>query len=115
MRCLNTPVSAQFIIVNPGRISKRRIANKSSSSGRSSSAYVFQIYALAICVTSRLSADFGADLVSLACHAVSRCGKKQDITNYVRSFVFSDRNMWRWKAKDGQLVIDTHSQKANGM
>ena len=86
MRCSNTPVSAQFIIVNSGRIYKRRIANKSSSSGRSSSAYVFQIYALAICVTSRLSADIGADLVSLACHAVSRCGKKQDITNYVRSF-----------------------------
>lgn len=40
LRCSNTPVGARFVIVNPGRISKRRIVNKSSSSCRNPSAYV---------------------------------------------------------------------------
>jgi hypothetical protein len=42
-------------------------------------------------------------------------GQKQDIIEYVRAFVYSDRRMQRWRDEDKDLVINTLSEKADGM
>jgi hypothetical protein len=42
-------------------------------------------------------------------------GQKQDIADYVSSFVNSDRRMRRWREEDKDLVIKTLSEKADGM
>jgi hypothetical protein len=42
-------------------------------------------------------------------------GKKKDIADYVRSIVYSDLQMRRWREKDKENVIDTLSQKADGV
>ena len=42
-------------------------------------------------------------------------GQKQDIIEYIRSIVHSDRRMRRWRKEDQKLVIDTLSEKADGM
>jgi len=71
-----------------------------------------------ICVTSRPETDIRASLETLASHDVSlhdENGQKQDISYYVGSVVYSHRDMRRWREKDKKLVIDTLSQKANGM
>jgi len=71
-----------------------------------------------ICATSRPEADIRASLETLASHKVSlhdEPGQNKDISHYVRSFVYSDLNMRRWREEDKELVIDTLSQKANGM
>ena len=73
---------------------------------------------LRICLTSRPEADIIADLISLAPHTISlhdECGQKEDIANYVRAFVHSDRYMGKWRAADKELVIHTLSGKAHGM
>jgi hypothetical protein len=54
----------------------------------------------------------------LAPHTVSlhdQSGQKQDIADYVRSFVHSDRRMRRWRDEDKDLVIKTLPEKADGM
>ena len=71
-----------------------------------------------ICVTSRPEADIRASLGSIASHSISlhdQSGQKDDITGYVSFIVHSDRNMRRWREEDKQLVIETLSQKADGM
>ena len=71
-----------------------------------------------ICATSRPEADIGAALGSSASHTVSlhgEVGQKNDITHYVRTVVYSKREMRRWKGEDKELVIRTLSQKADGM
>ena len=73
---------------------------------------------LRICVTSRPEADILDALQPLASHTVSlhdEDGQKQDIINYITSVVQSDRKMRKWRAQDKQLVIDTLSQRADGM
>jgi hypothetical protein len=42
-------------------------------------------------------------------------GQRQDILDYISNIVHSDRRMQRWKPDDKQLVIDTLSEKADGM
>jgi len=42
-------------------------------------------------------------------------GQREDINNYVRSFVQTDRAMRRWKDQDKELVINTLSERAGGM
>jgi hypothetical protein len=42
-------------------------------------------------------------------------GQKQDILDYITSVVHSDRRMRRWRPEDKQMVIDTLSEKADGM
>jgi len=39
----------------------------------------------------------------------------QDINNYIRSVISSDRIMRKWKAADKELVIDVLTKKADGM
>jgi len=71
-----------------------------------------------ICATSRPEADIRASLEPLASHTVSlheQEGQTKDISDYVRFIVYSDWNMRRWRKEDKELVIDTLSQKANGM
>jgi hypothetical protein len=73
---------------------------------------------LHICVTSRPELDIQAALESLTLHSVSlheKIGQRQDITEYVNSFVHSDRRMGRWRKEDKDLVIKTLSEKADGM
>jgi len=71
-----------------------------------------------VCVTSRPEVDIRTVLEPLASHDVSlhdQAGQRSDIVNYVKSVVDSDANLRKWRRKDRQLVIDTLSQKADGM
>ncbi len=71
-----------------------------------------------ICVTSRPEADIQASLAPLASYTVSlhdEEGQKKDIYDYIRSIVYSDRNMRRWKVKDKEMVTDNLSQRGGGM
>jgi len=73
---------------------------------------------LHICVTSRPELDIRTVLEPLTARPVSlhdETGQKQDIANYVGSFVHSDRRMRRWREDDKDLVISTLSEKADGM
>jgi hypothetical protein len=73
---------------------------------------------LHICVTSRPELDIQTALEPLAPRPVSlhdETGQKQDIADYVRSFVRSDRRIRRWREEDKDLVIQTLSEKADGM
>jgi hypothetical protein len=73
---------------------------------------------LHICVTSRPEHDIQVFLKHLTLHPVSlhdESGQQQDITDYVSSFVHSDRKMGRWREDDKDLVIKILSEKADGM
>jgi hypothetical protein len=73
---------------------------------------------LRICVTSRPEADIVSVLKPLASCSVSlhgESGQAQDIAEYVKSVVHTNREMKRWKATDKQLVIDVLIKKADGM
>jgi hypothetical protein len=77
-----------------------------------------QIPNLRIGVTSRPEADIVSILEPLAFHSISlhgESGQVQDIAEYVRSTIYTDRETRRWKATDKQLVIDELIKKANGM
>ena len=71
-----------------------------------------------ICLTSRPEADIRASLESITSHSISlhdQRGQKNDISDYVSFVVRSDRNMRRWREDDKNIVIETLSQKADGM
>ena len=71
-----------------------------------------------ICVTSRPAHDIRAVLERLTLHSVSlhdETEQHQDIVDYVRFFVHSDRRMQRWPEEDKDLVIETLTEKADGM
>ena len=71
-----------------------------------------------VCVTSRPEHDIQAVLNNLTPRAVSlhdQSGQQEDISDYVASFVQSDRRMRRWREEDKDLVIRTLSEKADGM
>ncbi len=75
---------------------------------------------LHICVTSRPEIDIRNVLEPLTSRRVSlhdQSGQKQDITDYVRSVVYSDSQqiMRRWRTEDKELVIKTLSDRADGM
>ena len=73
---------------------------------------------LRVCITSRPEVDIRTVLEPLVSHAVSlhgEGGQRRDIINYIQSVVESDVNMRRWRQEDRQLVIDSLSQKVNGM
>jgi len=75
---------------------------------------------LFICITSRPEQDIQAVLNPLTS---ARCrvslheerGQREDINRYVRSFVRGDRTMRRWREEDKELVINTLSERADGM
>ena len=71
-----------------------------------------------ICVASRPETDIRVVLEPLTPLQISlhdEIGQKEDIIKYINSVVRSDRSMRRWKEEDKQLVIDTLSEKADGM
>jgi hypothetical protein len=72
------------------------------------------------CITSRPEQDIQDTLSSLA--SGSRCvslhqegGQREDIMYYIRSFVYNDPQMRRWKTDDKEIVISTLSERAQGM
>jgi len=78
----------------------------------------FNLPNLRICVTSRPEVDILEALQPLASHTVSlhdEEGQKEDINQYIASVVQSDRKMRKWRAQEQKLVIDTLTQRADGM
>jgi hypothetical protein len=73
---------------------------------------------LHICVTSRLEPDIRTALKPLASGHLSlhdQPGQKRDIAKYVISVVQSDIKMKNWREDDRKLVIQSVSEKADGM
>ena len=73
---------------------------------------------LHLCVTSRPEIDIRNALEVLTSRRVSlhdQSGQKKDIVSYVTSVVHSDPKMRRWRDEDKRLVIETLSERANGM
>ena len=76
---------------------------------------------LHVCVTSRPEFDIRAILGRLALHRVSlheESGQKEDIVNYVKYVVYSDSEetmMKKWREEDKKMVVETLSEKADGM
>jgi hypothetical protein len=75
---------------------------------------------LHICVTSRPEYDIRATLGHLSVHIVSlhdQSGQKKDIVDYVNSIVFSESEtmMKRWREDDKKMVVESLSEKADGM
>ena len=71
-----------------------------------------------LCVASRPEMDIRMILEPLTSLKVSlhnERGQRDDIIAYIRSVVQSDRSMRRWKEEDKQLVVDTLSDRADGM
>ena len=71
-----------------------------------------------LCVASRPEMDIRMALEPLTSLKISlhdENGQKEDIIEYIKSVVRSDRSMRRWKEEDKQLVMDTLSVKADGM
>ena len=70
------------------------------------------------CIMSRPEVDIGDALKALAIYNVSlheQVGQNQDIFDYIKSVVYSDPKMRRWREEDKELVIKTLTEKAGGM
>ena len=73
---------------------------------------------LRICVTSRPETDIKPILEPLTFRSVSlhdESGQNEDIEDYIKSIVASDRTMRRWTSVQKQLVIDVLTERADGM
>ena len=75
---------------------------------------------LHICATSRPEFDIRANLGRLALHSVSlhdQSGQREDIVNYVKSVIYSESEtmMKRWRVEDKKMVVESLSEKADGM
>jgi hypothetical protein len=75
---------------------------------------------LHLCITSRPEQDIQTTLNSLttAERRVSlheEGGQREDINNYIRFFVENTDPMRKWRDEDKQLVINTLSERADGM
>ena len=75
---------------------------------------------LHICATSRPEIDIQSVLEPLTFRRVSlhdQSGQKKVIADYVRSVVYSDSEpiMRRWKMEDKELVVETLTERADGM
>jgi hypothetical protein len=73
---------------------------------------------LHVCVTSRPEIDIRTVLEPLASLRVSlhdETGQKRDIVDYIISVVHLDTRMGKWREQDQSLVIETLSEKADGM
>jgi hypothetical protein len=70
------------------------------------------------CIMNRPEVDIRDKLEGLALHTVSlheQAGQNQDISDYIKSVVYSDERMRRWGEEDKQLVVKTLTEKAGGM
>jgi hypothetical protein len=73
---------------------------------------------LRLCVTSRHELDIQTvlePLQSLSMSLHDEVGQREDIHQYIKDVVYSDQNMARWKSEDRSLVVDTLSERAEGM
>lgn len=73
---------------------------------------------LHLCVASRPEIDIRTVLGVLTPLQISlhnESGQKADIIKYIKSVVYSDRRMRKWKTDDQQLLVDTLSVRAGGM
>ena len=73
---------------------------------------------LHVCVTSRPELDIKVVVQPLTFRSVSihdEIGQLEDIENYIKKTVNTNRKMERWKAEDKQLVIDALTGRADGM
>ena len=75
---------------------------------------------LHLCVTSRPEADIRTSLEPLTStsNTISlhdESGQRKDIVEFVTSVVRTDKNMRRWREEDKELVIDTLSERVEGM
>ena len=75
---------------------------------------------LRLCITSRPEIDIRTSLEQWTSESSrvslhDQAGQKEDIINYIRSVVHSDKKMKRWRAEDKELVIETLSDRADGM
>ena len=71
-----------------------------------------------LCLTSRPEIDIRTDLEPLTPLQISlhdEIGQKNDIINYINASILSDKKMRKWRKEDQQQVIDTLSEKADGM
>ena len=71
-----------------------------------------------LCVASRPEIDIRMVLEPLTPLRISlhdESGQKEDISEYIKSVVRSDRRMRKWREEDQNLVINTLSQNADGM
>ena len=71
-----------------------------------------------LCVASRPEIDIRIvldPLTSLKICLHDEIGQKEDIIAFIKSVVRSDRRIRRWKEEDKKLVMDTLSEKADGM
>jgi len=77
-----------------------------------------QLPNLRICVTSRPEVDIDSVLRPLALYSVSlhdQSGQIQDIAEYVKHVVSTDRNARRWTKENKELVIQVLTEKSGGM
>ena len=79
-----------------------------------------RLHGLYICATSRPEAAIRAVLEPLACCSVSlhnESGQKADIADYVRNIVNLSPSaaMKRWRVEDKKLIIETLTERADGM
>jgi len=75
---------------------------------------------LHLCITGRPEIDIQISLETLTSPSNSislheQSGQRKDITDFVRAVVYSDKNMRRWRDEDKELVIETVSERADGM
>ena len=73
---------------------------------------------LHLCITSRPEFDIRTALEPLATQKVSlhdESGQKKDIIHYVTSVIHSDKKMRKWRDDDKKMVIQTLTEKADGM
>jgi hypothetical protein len=73
---------------------------------------------LRICVTSRPEADILPVLGPLSFRSISlhdQSGQKEDIENYIKSVVNTNKRMRKWTPQHKQLVIDVLTKRAEGM
>ncbi|KAH9070979.1 NACHT domain-containing protein [Lactarius deliciosus] len=73
---------------------------------------------LHLCVTSRLEFDVKTSLLPLASYDFSlhdQSGQQHDISKYVRAVVYAGGCMRRWRDDEKELIIETLSEKADGM
>jgi len=73
-----------------------------------------------LCITSRPEIDIRTSIEPLTSpsNRISlhdQSGQRKDIDDFVREVVCSDKNMRRWRDEDKELVIETLSDKADGM
>jgi hypothetical protein len=75
---------------------------------------------LHLCIASRPEVDIRSSLEPLTSTSThislhEESGQRKDIVNFVRAVVYSDKNMRRWRDEDKELVIETLSERADGM